>query len=371
MLYKNTSVRNGNPPCDASRKAKVLIGAILALSATGGLVWFVVGDRTETREAAPSVKKVSRIPDAPAKHMSAKPIFRRGKVEDREADKPKEGEVCMMKTADLAGSAVQAGDGLVDPEFQPETMKQLQTLFEKMERKPESESAFLHDLSCYRKSAVLAAAKSAMRFGTRAQKAGALFAVGSLFSSSDQGGRMVGGDSESKQSVAPADPGENVSTDGETINRTVTSKEPAKVSEQPMTQEELERQSQSVIGVVSSGLADADADVRSVAFSAMRSLSAEESGVLASQVLCGEDADMKMDLMREAGESSDFNDLRISLMGMGNADQAVRAQAAANLKAASGQDFTTQEQAANWLEQSMKTMPPDAVDPNVQTQTVN
>lgn len=342
------------------------IGFLICLGVIGILLLSRGTDGRSDNQQKESVSKGRAIPDAAkGKKKSVRPPNAEGSKPARiglgylGASK----DVSSMPNSKLDKQVRDKSD-LSDLDIQPETLRRLQVLFDKLERNPDAESAFMHELSGYKRSAVLAAARATMRYGSSGQKISALLAVANLFSAEGRSGRMVGGAAES---AGTSSPGEGVSTDGKTINKAVDEgvAESMNASGDPLTEAQEDRQSQEIVGVVSSGLTDANSDVKSMAFSAMRSLPFEESGVLASQILTGDDTAMKVDLMKDLAQSSNPADIRMSVMGMGNPDQEVRSLAAANLKAVSGQDFASEEQAAEWLDQNLQ---PEVARSQQQTQ---
>ena len=82
------------------------------------------------------------------------------------------------------------------------------------------------------------------------------------------------------------------------------------------------------------------------------SLPKEESGILVSRLMSEGDAGLQTALLEALADSREPSDLVVSIQALSSEDASVAALAANNLKAATGQDFKTEKDAAEWLERN-------------------
>ncbi len=223
----------------------------------------------------------------------------------------------------VIGPEEEERQALSEPDLNPSAMDDLRDIFSQLSADDSAdEGRLMQALSCYKPSAILGAAGNILKFGTSEEKGQALYAVGMFFGKEGCTG-VPYEVTHPKNEIAIGDDG------SESVAPTA------------------ERPTQQLISTVFAGLSDEDESVRDVAFSVMRSLPDEESGVLTANLLSDGDAGLQERLMREAGDESD---LRLSLMGMGCDNQSVRSLAVENLKNASGREFANQQEASEWYE---------------------
>lgn len=122
--------------------------------------------------------------------------------------------------------------------------------------------------------------------------------------------------------------------------------EPAEASEEDA------RRVHDVVSVVEAGLADSDKTVRRGAYEAVRDLRYEEQGILKSQIMTGEDSELKRQLIADTSGSINERDILTSISALENSDAATARAAADNLKSLLGQQFTTQDEALAWWEKN-------------------
>ena len=193
---------------------------------------------------------------------------------------------------------------------------------------------FLRQLASFRRQTLLNALRDLIRHGTPEQRKNALYALAMAFG---EGSRRIRSFSTKE--------GENLELDKSDLG-TISDGEP-----EAGTLEEREAQrTYEIVSAVGEGLQDADASVKEAAFEAMRALAEEESGILSQQLLSGDDSAMKQKLLEEVAGSTTEQDLKVSIAALENADATVREMAEANVKAATGKEMKTQEEAMSWLE---------------------
>lgn len=105
-----------------------------------------------------------------------------------------------------------------------------------------------------------------------------------------------------------------------------------------------------LVEMVGSGLKDPDKTLRDAAFEVFNSLEGDPSFVLSRQILMGDDHELKMKLMDAKANTVTTQAIGLCLDALGNADDSVRAAAAKNLAAATGQSFASQDEARDWWE---------------------
>ena len=194
---------------------------------------------------------------------------------------------------------------------------------------------FIRQLANFRKQTLLNALHGLIRHGTPEQRRNALYALALSFG---EGSRRI-------RSFSTKD-GESIGMDKSDLG-TISDGEP-----EAATPAEWEaKRSYEIVNAVGEGLTDEDETVRQAAFETMRSLADEESGILSQQLLCGDDSSLKQKLLEDVAGSSLDQDLKISIAALENTDDRVRQMAEANMKAASGKDLTTQEEAMAWMEE--------------------
>ena len=273
---------------------------------------------------------------------------------------------------------------LSNPDLSPETLEELRVLFSQAAEGGQDDIKFMQSLTCYKPSVVLGATKAIMRYGAPKEKENALWAVGMLFGKESSTGVPMEL-SRPKESVV-ADDGAFADIRNESA-KADTAKTEVRTDDQPSTQTDTNgetpnasnnegiaaqtkkdangddggsqkngdgdseaRNSHDVIEAVTAGLFDENANVRDTAFEVMRALPDSESGALAANLFSDGESDLQERLLEAVrGSDSDF-DIRLSLMGMGSETETVRRLAAENIKTLAGQEFFSQQEAAEWYE---------------------
>lgn len=105
-----------------------------------------------------------------------------------------------------------------------------------------------------------------------------------------------------------------------------------------------------LISVVGEGLRDEDCEVRSAAYDSLRTIDRDVASVLTSQLLCGSDSELKLQLLADTAGKATDRDMSVSITALDDGDEAVRAAAAENLRKLTGQDFGTKAEACDWWE---------------------
>ena len=105
-----------------------------------------------------------------------------------------------------------------------------------------------------------------------------------------------------------------------------------------------------LISVVGEGLRDEDGAVRSAAYESLRTIDRDVASVLTSQLLCGSDSELKLQLLADTAGKATDRDMSVSITALDDGDEAVRAAAAENLRKLTGQDFETKSEACDWWE---------------------
>jgi hypothetical protein len=220
-------------------------------------------------------------------------------------------------------------------EFDDEVSALAGELFDSLERESERDvKECLRKLARYRKLTLLNALRGLVRHGNVEQRKNALYALALSFGSGSSKKRAYYSKDIDAEWTDRDDLGVIADGRGEPDNA-------AELSAQI---------SHDIVCTVEDGLSDEDADVKQVAFDAMLSLEEEERGVLAQQVLSGEDAAMKLQLISSISGSKDHQDVMLSIAALESDDPALRDLAKNNVKMATGQDFATQDEALDWLE---------------------
>ena len=119
-------------------------------------------------------------------------------------------------------------------------------------------------------------------------------------------------------------------------------------SESEERKQQVEQWRHDIMSAVGEGLDDEETAVRNVAYEVMQSLDDDSKRDLGQQLLSGEDAALKVRLLSDISGSATDADVGLSVMALGDASQSVREKAAANLKAVSGKEFSSQEEAQKW-----------------------
>ena len=193
---------------------------------------------------------------------------------------------------------------------------------------------FMRQLASFRRQTLLNALRGLIRHGTPEQRKNALYALAMAFG---EGSRRIRSFSTKE--------GEKLDMDKSDLG-TISDGEP----ETGTIEEREAKRSYEIVRAVGEGLNDEDATVKQAAFEAMRALAEEEAGILAQQLLCGDDSSLKQKLLEDVAGSTSDQDLKISIAALENADAKVRQMAEANVKAATGKEMTTQDEAMSWLE---------------------
>ena len=122
----------------------------------------------------------------------------------------------------------------------------------------------------------------------------------------------------------------------------------AEASENAERKQQSEQWRHDIMSAVGEGLDDEETTVRNVAYEVMQSLDDDSKRDLGQQLMSGEDAALKVRLLSDISGSATDTDVGLSVMALGDASQSVREKAAANLKAVSGKEFSSQEEAQKW-----------------------
>ena len=190
------------------------------------------------------------------------------------------------------------------------------------------------NLAVYRKQTLLNAIRGLVRHGLPEQRRNALYALALSF-----------GSGTSKMRTSVTKNGETTQPDNADLGIVGDG-----LSESPGELERQARQTHDIVCAVGDGLEDNNSSVRQAAFETMMSLDDEERGALSQQVLSGENVELKRRLLSEISGSEDKQDLMLSMSALENEDPSVRSLAEANVKAATGQDLKTQDEALEWME---------------------
>ena len=105
-----------------------------------------------------------------------------------------------------------------------------------------------------------------------------------------------------------------------------------------------------LVEMVGGGLRDSDCSVRDAAFEVFNSLEGDPKFVLSRQILMSDDSELKMRMMDALANAVTTFAIGLSLDALGNPDESVKAAAAKNLLAVTGQSFSSQDEARDWWE---------------------
>ena len=120
--------------------------------------------------------------------------------------------------------------------------------------------------------------------------------------------------------------------------------------EDPQRLHEEAKRNHVLISVVSEGLRDEDAEVRSAAYESLRTIDRDVASVLTAQLLCGSDSELKLQLLADTAGKATDRDMSVSIAALDDGDEAVRAAAAENLRKLTGRDFRAKSEACDWWE---------------------
>lgn len=310
----------------------MILGIATALCVFAVAVTFVASRRSRPAEDGAVLEKMEPKKERPIRIVPTTSVRQiDDSVKDKNVskeDSPNKADAPVDSSkGDEANVVIKAeGDekaSLSNPDLNPAAMDELGDIFSQVAFDDITDGQLAQRLSCYKPSAILAAAGSVMKFGTSDEKKNALCAVGMFFGK--EGSTGVSFElTHPKREIAIGENGEELAS-------------PA-----------AERPTGDLVSTVYAGVSDQDAGVRDTAFDVMHSLPDEERGVLAANILSGGDVGLQQRLMAEAGEGEDG--VRILLMGMGSESQEVRSIAAEGLRNAFGQEFASQKEAAEWYE---------------------
>ena len=104
--------------------------------------------------------------------------------------------------------------------------------------------------------------------------------------------------------------------------------------------------------VETEGIGLSDPNETESAYETMRTLGGEEQGILTTQILSGDNAGLKRQLVADASGSASERDIMTSIGALDNSDEATARAAADNLKNVLGQTFSTQDDALAWWEKN-------------------
>ena len=192
------------------------------------------------------------------------------------------------------------------------------------------DAKFLEQLRSCGDRVLLATLSDMIRNGSTAEeKMGGLFALAAAFG---RGNPTDGGEENRAIDVSGKDSG---TADGAT--------------------EEEARRIHDVVAAVGIGLSDPSESVRQAAYETVRVLNNEEQGVLTAQILSGDDAALKRQLVADISGSANERDIMMSIGALDNSDAETARAAADNLKNVLGQKFSTQDEALAWWERNHET----------------
>ena len=322
------------------------VGFMLGCIAVCALVFVLGGcDRQSVAEQSPKTTVSRRIKEVTPHQV---------RLAKTRPDEKLEGE--LAPSGDGRGVAVEdlssGGSPLTEDEKQAlsgvsDQLRDAFDLYAQGGNDPSALAQLQRALMAIRPTPFLRAAREMVRFGSAEEKKAALQAIGIRFARnnnvalqiSDTGevmraptGEPDGRDDPNEDEILPGD-----SADGE-----------KKVSQE----ERRAKQTQAIVESVASAFADADESVRHAAVEAAMSLPKEESGILVSRLMSEGDAGLQTALLEALADSREPSDLVVSIQALSSEDASVAALAANNLKAATGQDFKTEKDAAEWLERN-------------------
>lgn len=231
--------------------------------------------------------------------------------------------------------------------------------FESSGGSEESEAKFIRTLAGLDSTVFLTAVHDMMRTGTAKTRIMALTAISAIYGdpSSTQAVSMIGGDGVGEStiaderslaagSLAPSKKNEESNSKRELINE-VNAKAAL------IENDESALRIRMLVESVSAGLADGVTDVKDTAYETMLTLPEESLGILASQVLSGGDTELKQRLLTAVRNPIDSISLKINIQALASEDGAARLQAASNLKEAFGKNFSSSEEAAQWIAENV------------------
>lgn len=231
--------------------------------------------------------------------------------------------------------------------------------FEKSGGGEEAEAKFIRTLAGLDSTVFLTAVHDMMRTGTAKTRIMALTAISAIYGdpSSTQAVSMIGGDGVGEStiaderslaagSLAPSKKNEESNSKRELIDE-------LNAKAAVIQNDESALRIRMLVESVSAGLADGVTDVKDTAYETMLTLPEESLGILASQVLSGGDAELKQRLLTAVRNPIDSISLKINIQALASEDGAARLQAASNLKDAFGQNFSSSEEAAQWIAENV------------------
>ena len=213
----------------------------------------------------------------------------------------------------------------------------------------EAESRLLSTLMSENPTLLLSAVRDMMRTGDVKMQMTALTAISAVYGDPQSPASVEMGDGVEIAGEANDEPSPKAGTEDEALDAEIRAKSRA-LEADGADGEEAALRIKLLVDSVATGLEGADADVRTAALETALTLPEEASGVLASQILSGDDAALKQSLLAKVGGSADPGHLRIDLQAMSGEDDSARRQAADNLEQALGRRFSSAEEAAAWID---------------------
>lgn len=300
-----------------------------------------------------------KVPDAHTKMAEATPVPAPAGGDKPDATKPDANATTSDETAQDAVAIDE--DGILHSVFASkelraqtdEARERIEKAFAEFDRTSGGESAearLVRVLSSLNPTMLLSAVRDMMRTGDARTRTIALTAIAAIYGdpnsqpSVEMDGIEVSGEADDNE------PSPKAGTEAEELDAEIRAKGKALEQEDGGNGDESALRVKLLVESVAAGLADSDNGVKDAAFETMLSLPEEASGILASQILCGDDAALKQQLLATAADSADPYHLQINLQAMSGEDVAARQQAADNLENALGQRFNSAEEAAKWIE---------------------
>lgn len=299
-------------------------------------------------------RRFVRIASAPASGVAA---------DDSVPEKGPEGEVGDKKAkAQVPDSVAEFGAAVNESVIRTQEMRDAVdsmkkeilaaiTEYEKSSADDKSLNKLVNRLSGQNRMAFLATLNEMMRIGDSREKTVALTALSAVYGDPNSPEQQK--DRQIREESAPADVERQVSgskdPELEAEMRTKNAALESQAAQNDTSREDEAMKTKLLVETVSSGLQDTDPEVRDAAFETMFSVPDEERGVLAAQILSGDNQPLKEKLLSAIKGSDDPTDIKINLQAMSGDDQGMRQSASDNIEKISGQRFETAEDAAQWL----------------------
>lgn len=311
------------------------------------VVSLVLSGCSRQSESGPSPKAAvtKKIREAAPRKVRSDKNVHENKAQGAERQAEGEQGVAVEDTSSSGGSPTEA-----EKEAMVGVADQLRDAFDQCAQGGNDPSAFAQlqrTLMAIRPTPFLRAAREMIRHGTVEEKKVALQAVGLRFARNGNVAVQVSDTGEAMQATTAEpdgrdDPSEDVILPGDSAG-----------GEKKVSQEERRAvQSQTIVESVANAFSDADESVRLAAVEAAMALPKEESGILVSRLMSEGDAGLQTALLEALAGSGEPSDLIVSIQALSSENESVASLASRNLKEATGQDFKTEKEAAEWLERT-------------------